>query len=111
MSLALVILWKPAAAMSSIRVDAAPTLPLEANEYATLLKTVAKVITDPTKAAKAQALIRCMRFTGLAIGDAVTLEREKIKRDQQRKVWRVVTSRAKTEVDVSAPIPSTNCSR
>jgi integrase/recombinase XerD len=71
-----------------------------------LLKAVPKAITDPTKAAKVQgALIRCTRFTGLAIGDAVTLEREKIKWDEPRQVWRVVTARAKTGVNVSVPIP------
>jgi len=78
--------------MSAIKVDVAPTLPLDAKEYNALLKAVPKVITDPTKAAKVRVLIRCMRFTGLAIGDAVTLRREKIKFDEKRKVWRVVTS-------------------
>ena len=46
-----------------------------------------------------------MRFTGLAIGDAVTLERDNMKWDAARQVWRVVTARAKTGVDVSVPIP------
>ena len=95
----------PAAAMSPIKVDAAPTMPLEPAEYQALLRAVPKVITEPTKAAKVRALIQCMRFTALAIGDAATLEREKIKWDEKRKVWRVVTSRAKTGVDVSVPIP------
>ena len=96
----------PAAAMSAIKVDVRPTLPFEADQYQALLEAVPKAIPDPAKAAKVQALIRCMRFTGLAIGDAVTLEREKIKWDDHRQVWRVVTSRAKTGVDVSVPIPS-----
>jgi integrase/recombinase XerD len=46
-----------------------------------------------------------MRFTGLAIGDTVTLEREKVKFDHHKQVWRVSTSRAKTGLDVSVPIP------
>jgi integrase/recombinase XerD len=95
----------PAAAMSTIKVDARPTLPLEADQYEALIKAVPEAISDPAKAAKVQALIRCMRSTALAIGDAVTLEREKIRWDDKRRVWRVVTSRAKTGVDVSVPIP------
>lgn len=94
----------PAAAMSTIKVDVAPTLPLDAHQYTALLKAVPKTIADPTKAAKAHALIRCMRFTALAIGDTVTLERDKLKWDAARHTWRVVTARAKTGVDVSVPI-------
>jgi integrase/recombinase XerD len=95
----------PAASLSTIKVDVAPTLPLDAADYKALLKAVPKVISDPTKAAKVHALIRCMRFTALAIGDAVTLERDKLKWDAARQTWRVVTARAKTGVDVSVAIP------
>jgi hypothetical protein len=80
----------PAASLSTIKVDVAPTLPLDADQYKAPLKAVPRVISDHTKAAKVHALIRCMRFTGLATGDAVTLEREKIKWDGPRKAWRVV---------------------
>jgi integrase/recombinase XerD len=96
----------PAASMSTIRVDVAPTLPLDRHQYKKLLEAVPAVFTDSVKAARVYALIRCMRFTGLAIGDTVTLEREKVKFDHRRNVWRVVTSRAKTGVDVSVPIPA-----
>jgi integrase len=47
-----------------------------------------------------------MRYTGLAIKDAVCLERSKIQRDAAKRVTRVVTSRAKTGIDVSVPIPT-----
>ena len=95
----------PAAAMSTIKVDVPPTLPLDADQYKALLAAVPEVFSESVRAVRVQALIRCMRFTGLAIGDAVTLEREKIRWDADREVWRVVTSRAKTGVDVSVPIP------
>jgi integrase len=95
----------PAAALSPIKVDVAPTLPLDANQYRALLAKVSEVFEDPVKAARVRALIRCMRYTGLAIGDAVCLERAKIQRDPKKRITRVVTSRAKTGVDVSVPIP------
>ncbi len=46
-----------------------------------------------------------MRYTGLAIGDTVALERTKIQHDPRRGIRRGVRSRAKTGVDVSVPIP------
>lgn len=96
----------PAAAMSTIRVDVSPTLPLTRDQYKKLLDAVPTVFTDAVKAARVHALIRCMRFTGLAIGDTVGLERHKVKFDPHKQVWRVVTSRAKTGVDVSVSIPA-----
>lgn len=95
----------PAAAMSTIKVDAPPTMPLNLHQYKSLLAAVPQAFPDATKAAKTRALIRLMRFTGLAIGDAATIERSKIKYDPHRQTTRVVTSRAKTGVDVSVPIP------
>ena len=47
-----------------------------------------------------------MRYSGLAIGDAVGLERSKIELDAPKKFTRIVTSRAKTGVDISVPIPA-----
>jgi site-specific recombinase XerD len=95
----------PAAAMSSIKAQQSPTLPLEPHQYAALLKALPQVFTDPVKAARVHALIRCMRYTGLAIGDAVCLERTQIRQDSKKRVTRIVTSRTKTGVDVSVPIP------
>ena len=94
----------PAAAFSPIKVDVAPTLPLDAKQYRALLAKVSE-FEDPVKAARVRALIRCMRYTGLAIGDAVCLERTKIQHDPKKGITRVVTSRAKTGVDVSVPSP------
>lgn len=64
----------PAAAMPSIKVQQSPTLPLELHQYAALLKSIPQVFTDPLKAARVHAVIRCMRYTGLPIGNAVCLE-------------------------------------
>jgi site-specific recombinase XerD len=48
-----------------------------------------------------------MRYSGLAIRDAVTLERAELKHDAGKNLYRVVTSRQKTGTDVSVPIPAT----
>lgn len=95
----------PAAALSPIKVNESPTLPLTDAQYKALLAAILKEFPDSAKAARVHALIRCMRYTALAIGDAVRLERSKIQFDRKRKITRIVTSRAKTGVDVSVPIP------
>jgi len=95
----------PAAAMPSIKVQQSPTLPLEPDQYAALLKSIPQVFTDPLKAARVHALIRCMRYTGLPIGNAVCLERTQLRQDAEKPVAGVVTSRSKAGVEVSVPIP------
>jgi len=95
----------PAAAMSSIKAEQSPTLPLDPNQYVALLGAVPQTFADSIKAAWVRALIRCMRYTGLAIGDAVCLERSQIQLDAKKRLTRIVTSRTKTGVDVSVPIP------
>jgi len=52
------------------------------------------------------ALVRLMRFSGLAILDAVTLERTELVWDQKLKLHSVVTSRQKTGIHVSVPLPT-----
>ncbi|MGH9378565.1 MAG: tyrosine-type recombinase/integrase [Terriglobia bacterium] len=96
----------PAAALSAVKVDVAPTLPLDAKQYRAVLGAVPRLFVDSVKAARVHALIRCMRYTALAIGDAVCLERANIRYDAKKRITRVVTSRAKTGVDVSVPIPA-----
>jgi len=95
----------PAVAMSPIKASQAPTLPLTANQFKSLLEAVPKAFPDAAKAARVHALVRCMRYSALAIGDAVCLERSKIQHDAAKNLTRIVTSRAKTGVDVSVPIP------
>jgi integrase/recombinase XerD len=96
----------PAAAMSPIKAAQAPTLPLTDDQFEKLLSSISETFPDIAKAARIRALIRCMRYSGLAIGDAVGLERSKIELDAPKKFTRIVTSRAKTGVDISVPIPA-----
>jgi integrase len=46
-----------------------------------------------------------MRYSGLAIRDAVTLGRDELKRDSRKGLYKVVTSRQKTGTHVSVAIP------
>ena len=88
---------------SRIKVEAAPTLPLTAKEYQHLLATVPKSFPDAQRAARVRGLIQTMRWSGLAIRDAVTLRRDEIVKEKS--FFSIVTSRQKTGTHVSVPIP------
>jgi len=89
--------------LPKIKVDEPPTLPLTADEYKRLLGAVYGTIEDKDRQAKVHALIQLMRWSGLAIRDALTIERSEIV--QEGKLHRVVTARQKTGTHVSVPIP------
>lgn len=90
--------------LSAIKVDEPPTMPLSEKEYAKLLETVPKVF-QGEKAARVRALVQLMRHSGLAIRDAVTMDRREIQHDQKKKLTRVTTARQKTGTHVSVPLP------
>lgn len=95
-----------------------PTLPLTDDEYARILATIdsvrplrfdAKGVTrllSPDTKARLRALIQLMRWSGLAIQDAVRIRRADIIHDETKGFYRVVTARQKTGIDVSVPIPT-----
>jgi integrase/recombinase XerD len=96
--------------LSAIKAEEAPTLPLTAKEYAKLLATIPDTFSGhhrfaPGKAASVRALVQLMRWSGLAIRDAVTLRRDEIVFDKAKTLHRIVTSRQKTGTHVSVPIP------
>jgi len=91
-------------ALPKIKIEEPPTLPLSAEEYARLLKSIETTIT-PDRRTQVHALIQLMRYSGLAIRDALTLKRTGIIEDKSRKIHRIVTSRQKTGTHVSVPIP------
>jgi integrase/recombinase XerD len=86
--------------LPNVKDDTAPTLPLSDAEYTRLLEAI-----EGKDAAKVRALIRLMRHSGLALGDALKLEREELIFDKTANLYRIVTSRQKTGVHVSVPIP------
>ena len=104
--------------LPKITIDEPPTLPLSADEYARLLDAIhvanprrwdgkmsSQALTANT-GARIHALFQLMRWSGLAIRDAVTLERAEIQHDEARGIYRIVTARQKTGTHVSVPIPS-----
>jgi site-specific recombinase XerD len=87
--------------LPKITIESAPTSPLTSDEYTRLLKA-AEQGNEPQKVA---ALIQLMRWSGLAVFDALTLKRTEIIHDAAKDIYSVVTSRQKTGADVSVPIP------
>jgi integrase/recombinase XerD len=90
--------------LSAITVDEPPTMPLSSTEYARLLAEIPKQFAS-AKAVRVRALVQLMRHSGLAIRDAVTLQRSEIKKDEKKRLVRVVTKRQKTGTHVSVPLP------
>jgi integrase/recombinase XerD len=105
-------------AVPRVTAEEPPTLPLTDAEYAHVLgcidtvrplrfdaKGVTRLLSPETKT-RLRALIQLMRWSGLAIQDAVKLRRAAIIHDEAKGIYRVVTARQKTGIDVSVPIPS-----
>lgn len=93
--------------LSTIEVSEPETMPLTDAEYSALLNQTYKHFEDyPDSGTKFRALIRLMRFSGLAIQDAVTLKRSEISQNHDKTVYRVVTSRQKNDNHVYVPIPA-----
>jgi integrase/recombinase XerD len=91
--------------LPKIKVEEPPTLPLSTNEYARLLKAASRVVENPAQCARVRALFQLMRWSGLAIRDALTLKRAEILHDAAKGIYRVTTARQKTGTHVSVPIP------
>lgn len=91
--------------LSPIKVDEPPTIPLSNPEYQKILTTIPTEFKQPKRAARIRALVQLMRYSGLAIRDAVTLRRDEIQYDKAAKVHRIVTARQKTGTHVSVPLP------
>lgn len=104
-------------ALPKVKVEESPTLPLSDEEYTRLLDAIyvtnprrwdGKVSTEgltPKMQARIRALFQLMRWSGLAIRDALTLERAEIELDTAKSLYRVLTSRQKTGTHVYVPIP------
>src|ERR1035437_231735 len=90
------------------KIEEPPTLPLSPEEYARLLDTVHTVCAVRKRegaywTARVRGLFQLMRWTGLAIMDALTLRRDELVHDESKCVYRVVTQRTKTGTDVTVP--------
>jgi site-specific recombinase XerD len=98
----------------TIKIETPPTMPLTAEEYARLLDAVVVTVKAPMDAVvesqtheywvkRVRGLFQLMRWSGLAIMDALTLRRDEL--TQRNGHYRVVTSRQKTGTDVSVVVP------
>ena len=91
-------------ALPKIKIEEPPTLPLSKAEYKRLLDAINTTVTKDRQA-QVHALIQLMRWSGLAIRDALTLKRDELQHDKAKKIYRIVTARQKTGTHVSVPIP------
>jgi integrase/recombinase XerD len=91
--------------LPKIKIDEPPTMPLTAEEYKRLLDAVYAVVPEDKQRKRVRALFQLMRNSGLAIRDALTLERSELHFDSGKKLYRIVTDRQKTGTHVSVPIP------
>lgn len=91
-------------ALPKIKIEEPPTLPLSKAEYTRLLDAIKTTVTKDRQA-QVHALIQLMRWSGLAIRDALTLKRDELQHDKAKKIYRIVTARQKTGTHVSVPIP------
>lgn len=100
-----------------IKVDELPTMPLVGDEYRRLLDALfivnprrwdGKKSTQgltPMMHARIRALLQVMRWSGLAIRDAVSLPKTALKWEDARQTYRLTTSRQKTGTHVSVLLP------
>ena len=105
--------------------DEPETQPLTAEEYKRLLKCIPAAIGkgDPRRKTESNTgrrgfddeenlyfivhtFFETMRWSGLAIRDALTLPRKSLEQDKGTGIYRIVTQRKKTGNAVSVPIPS-----
>jgi integrase/recombinase XerD len=101
--------YNPMPDLSPIKPHHIQTKPFEPAEYTRILTTVATMFQTPRHRflrtrERSTALIELMRHSGLAIQDALCLPRAALQKDHTG--YRIVTSRVKTGVGVSVPIPS-----
>jgi integrase/recombinase XerD len=90
------------------KIEEPPTMPLMAEEYARLLDAVYVAVRDRNYdywVTRVRALFQLMRWSGLAIMDALTLRRDELIHDEAKGIYRVTTQRTKTGTDVSVPLP------
>lgn len=111
-------------AVPKFKIEEPETQPLEPEEYARLLAAVRVAVSkgDPRRQTDSnngrrspdeeervytvvRAFIACMRWSGLAIRDAVTLPASALEYNRENDLYSITTKRAKTGTPVSIPIP------
>jgi integrase/recombinase XerD len=90
----------PALGLSRIKADVRPAVPFTKDEFNKILAACDRFGKTDEQRQRVRTMILLLRWSGLAIRDAVTLERDKL--DSQ---GRLMLRRAKTGVAVLAPLP------
>jgi site-specific recombinase XerD len=91
---------------SKVRVIKSNTLPLDKQEYEALLLAAIEVYAfDVKKSQRVRGLIQFMRWSGLAIIDAVGIERSQLTWNSEKKLYQVRAKRQKTQTAVYVPFP------
>ena len=90
----------PAAKLKPGKIDSAPTLPFSRDEVQKVIDACAEY-PDKQNAIRLRALVLLLRYSGLRLGDAVTLSRDRIDGDRLRLYT------AKTGTHVYCPLPQT----
>ena len=85
---------------------------MTAEEYARLLDAIyVTVEASDAQQAKIHAFIQCMRWSGLAMLDALKLKRENLQHDTDKGIYRIVTNRTKTGTPCVRAYPEGRCTR
>jgi integrase len=88
----------PATKLKPAKVTSGPTLPFTRKEVESIVAACAQY-PDKDNAVRLRALVLLLRYSGLRLGDAVTLERTRIEKDRLRLFT------AKTGTHVHCPLP------
>ncbi len=89
----------PASKLKAPETTPAPTIPFTREEVEKILNACSKYIDKENNATRLRALVLLLRYSGLRLGDAVTLSRERIKDGN------LFLYTAKTGTPVSCPLP------
>jgi site-specific recombinase XerD len=112
-------------AVPKFKIEEPETQPLTPEEYERLLASIRAAVSngDPRRRTErnngrrspdeeeriytvVRAFIQCMKWSGLAIRDAVTLPASALEHDRKADLYSITTKRAKTGTPVSIPIPA-----
>jgi len=90
----------PALGLSKIKADIRPAVPFTQEEFQKILAACDRFGKTDLQRERIRAMVLLLRWSGLAIRDAVTLQRDRLDNDD-----RLMLRRAKTGVAVLVPLP------
>jgi site-specific recombinase XerD len=95
----------PAIGLSSIKIQPDPTQPFTPTEYQAMLDAIPQAFPEESPyRLRILAMMKLMRYSGLAIADATQLRRDSLHPNPDGSA-RIITRRIKTKVQLCVPIP------